>query len=172
MPSSVQTITGNEMMIPVPRFQYRQPRGEEQKQEDTEEDVEDVDQQVIVMEYESERTVDILDILMENPPEEMTGTANLLRESYNPVLPTLPHHPYDLADLHVPTAKLVAFLKLLKAVKPGEHNVVQDLIDSAERLGNGGGFSWELFQTVTLNRADLIAYALQEIALIFRVMRA
>ncbi|KAI0896898.1 hypothetical protein F4806DRAFT_412695 [Annulohypoxylon nitens] len=147
------TITGKETTIPVPRFQYRQPRQEETEPEDIEEDTEDVGQQVIIMEYESERTVDILDILTENPPDEMTGTANPLREYYDPVLPTLPHHPFDLADLHIPTTKLVTLLNLLKAVKPGEQDVFQDSIASVEQLGSEGKFSWESFQTVTLNQA-------------------
>lgn len=151
IPNSI--ITGKDTTVPVPRFQYRQPRREENELEDTEEDMEDVGQQVIIMEYESERTIDILDVITENPPDEMTGTANPLRECYGPVLPTLPHHPFDLADLHVPTIKLVTLLNLLKVMKLRKQDVGEDSIASVERLSSEGKLSWEQFQAVTLNQA-------------------
>ncbi|KAI2468943.1 hypothetical protein F4781DRAFT_396442 [Annulohypoxylon bovei var. microspora] len=162
------TITGNETTVPVPRFEMRQPRRKGRSSEDSEDDLE---QQVIVMENESERTVDIQDIIMENPPDEIPKTANPLRESYNPALPTLPRHTYDLADLHVSAAKLATLLKVLQAVQPEKQGAVQDLIASVERLGNEGELSWESFREVMLNHAGLVANALQQIVGIFKVKR-
>ncbi|KAI1209930.1 uncharacterized protein F4807DRAFT_460223 [Annulohypoxylon truncatum] len=164
------TVVGNETTIQVPRFIYRQPRRKGQKPKDSDSE-DDVGQQVVVMEIESERTVDIQDIIAENPPDEIPKTANPLRESYSPALPTLPRHPFDLTDLHVPTTKLVTLLNLMKAVKPGEQGTVQGLITSAEQLGNEGELNWEWFQAVMLNKAEFVANALQEIVGIFKVKR-
>ncbi|KAI1462039.1 hypothetical protein F4805DRAFT_411835 [Annulohypoxylon moriforme] len=157
------TITGIETTIPVPLFIYHEYHDEE--------DSGDEGQQFTIMENQNERKVDIQDTIAENPPDEIPKTANPLRQSYDPVVPTLPWHPFDLADLHVPITKIVALLNLLKAVRPREQGVVQDLIASAERLANEGELSWESFQAAMLNQAGFIANALQDIVLIFKVRR-
>lgn len=99
-----QAVADTPTKIPVPRFimyQYREPDDEEPSQ------------RVMVKVDEEERSVDLQDILSEYPPEEDTLTANPLREAYSVALDSLPRQPHDLAELGVPTAKLVSLLKLL-----------------------------------------------------------
>ncbi|KAI0852628.1 hypothetical protein F5Y00DRAFT_227170 [Daldinia vernicosa] len=136
------TKTGIETTILVPRFFMYQPRQDELYSGDDSED-EALQQQMVVVEKESERTIDIQDILSEYPPDQHPMVGNPLRESYKLALPFLPRHPYDLTDLHVPTMKVLSLCTLLH---------VTDLITSIERSGNEG-LSWEVFDTMLSEHA-------------------
>ncbi|SPQ20751.1 594eb852-34db-4bc3-b38a-0790b3d8c7c3 [Thermothielavioides terrestris] len=81
--------------IPVPRCSYTQPTGTERDEYDP--------VKVIVVEREDERR----------------PTPKPLRESYALALAALPRHAHDLADLRVPTARLVALVRLLHAAAVG-----------------------------------------------------
>jgi len=128
-----------------------------QSQHDGEGSEDGPEQQVVVVEKESERSVDVQDVLSECPPEVDRLTANPLRESYGLVLSSLQPQPYDIADLHVPTTKAVYLLKVLQAVQASDErssqSMMSDLIVSAEKLGSEGGLSWEMFDTVMSKQA-------------------
>ncbi|KAI1465747.1 uncharacterized protein F4812DRAFT_437378 [Daldinia caldariorum] len=152
------TILGYETTILVPRFFMTQQRPNmPSPEEDFEEDFgrRTAEQQVVIVEKESERTVDIQDVLSEYAPgnvpwapEHFRG-VDPLREGYKLALPLLPHHPYDLTDLHVPTAKVRTLLQML-----GKNGT--ELMTATERLGNEG-LSWEEFQDVFIRHAETIA---------------
>jgi hypothetical protein len=75
---------------------------------------------VIVVEREDERSVDRQDVLAESSPDaDSRPTPKPLRESYALALAALPRHAHDLADLRVPTARLVALVRLLHAAAVG-----------------------------------------------------
>ncbi|KAI2777133.1 hypothetical protein F4815DRAFT_305817 [Daldinia loculata] len=172
------TKTGIETTILVPRFFMYQPRQDEPYSGDDSED-EALQQQVVIVEKESERTIDIQDILSEYPPDHHTMVADPLREGYKLALPFLPHHPYDLTDLHVPTVKVLSLFPLLYAgdgsdeereLAPEEEDgsdIVADLITSTERLGNEG-LSWEVFDTMLSEHAELVADTLARIFSVFK----
>lgn len=146
--------------ILVPRVFLSQPLGGEPNDDgDAEYEHE------VVIEKENELSVDIQDTLAEcSPDNDDRLTANPLRESYELVLPLLPHHTHDLANLHVPTTKLVTFIHFLQQVQaveeePGstsaelseeesELDPLSDLIVSAEQLSIEGRLDWGLFDTV------------------------
>ena len=142
------TSANHETTIPVPRFIMYQRHPDQQESDDPE-------QEVIVVENESERWMDIQDVLSECPPEVDGVTANPLRESYALALPSIHPQHDDLADLHVPASRLVVFLKLLHALhtseERGEQDVMEELIASTEALGYEE-LSWEWFGTTMLPR--------------------
>ncbi|KAI9640612.1 hypothetical protein NHQ30_010911 [Ciborinia camelliae] len=161
------TITNHETTLPIPRFEMRQPQPDEEDSED------DLGQQIIIVEHENERSVDTLDVLSEyDPPVPSRMFMTPLRESYAVALPSLPSQSYDLADLHVPTAKLVTLLKLIQAVhvseEQSEPGKISDLIVSVERLGTGGEVSWEMFNTLMSKHAELVSIAFTKIFRIFK----
>ncbi|KAI1083040.1 hypothetical protein F5B20DRAFT_528331 [Whalleya microplaca] len=163
VPHSTGASTGT-TIIPVPRFLMYQPRqGEHHSEED------DPHQQAVVVEDESERSIDIQDILSECPPEVDPLTASPLRESYGIVLPSLPLQPYDLTRLRVPTVRLMALLNLLHAVQErSEQNTMLDLITSVESLDNEGDLDCDAFDTVMSKEARLIIDTLSRIFKIFK----
>ncbi|KAI1408892.1 hypothetical protein F5Y13DRAFT_193929 [Hypoxylon sp. FL1857] len=117
-------ITGNTTTIRVPRFiMYRlrskSPDGP-------------LEQRIVVMGEEKERSIDIQDVISECPPNDEPVWLKPLRESYSIVLPSLPHQPHDLADLHVPTTKAVDLLKLVHSLPSSEKEPMQDVISLAE----------------------------------------
>ncbi|KAI8965855.1 hypothetical protein F5Y11DRAFT_258685 [Daldinia sp. FL1419] len=157
------TIIGDETTILVPRFFMTQPRQDGPRSGDGSED--DVsEQQVIIVEKEKERTIDIQDVLSEYPPDRRRIIASPLREGYYLALPFLPHHPYDLSDLHVPTAKLLSLIPLLYeeddsdgedelgTEEDSEDDIIVDLRRSVERIGTEG-LSWDVFDTLLIPHA-------------------
>ncbi|KAI0378766.1 hypothetical protein F5Y04DRAFT_260992 [Hypomontagnella monticulosa] len=140
----------------------------------------------VIVEKEDELSVDIQDTLAEcSPSNNNRLTASPLRESYELVLPSLPHHEHDLANLHVPTTKLVTFFHFLQDLHSNEGRAYYedsgeeeeesdedpflDLIASAERLSNEGRLDWGQFDTVMSEEAEYIAYNLSDIVQIFGV---
>jgi hypothetical protein len=87
-----------------------------------------------------------------SPPDVDSLTANPLLDSYGLVLLALQPQQYDLADLHIPTARFVVLLKSLQSVQaPRElarQDTIKNLIVSAERLGSRDKLSWEHLETV------------------------
>ncbi|KAI1660001.1 hypothetical protein F4813DRAFT_386871 [Daldinia decipiens] len=144
-------------------------------------DSEDEDlQQVVIVEKESERTIDIQDVISECPPDHHTMVGDPLREGYKLALPFLPHRPYDLTDLHVPTIKVLSLFPLLYAEddsdeenelvseEDNEPDIGADFITSIERLGTEE-LSWEIFNTMLNEHAEVIVDTL---ARIFSILKA
>jgi hypothetical protein len=136
------TSTINETTIPVPRFIMYLPHPNSD---------DEPDQQVVVMEKESEHAVDILDVLAECPPEVDRLTTNPLRESYGLVLPSLQSQSHDLTSLQVPTTKLMSLLRLLQPTQAAEKQAT--MASLTEKLGGEGGLSWEKFDTTVSKQA-------------------
>lgn len=112
------------------------------------------EQQVVVMEKESEQAVDILDVLAECPPEVDRLTANPLRESYELVLSSLQPQSHDLTDLRLPATKLVSLLRLLQAAQEGEKQA--SMASLTEKLGGESELSWERFNTAVSTQAVIL----------------
>jgi hypothetical protein len=102
-------------------------------------------QQVMITEEESELSIDIVDVLSECPPEVDTLTANPFRESYRTVLPLLPRSTEDLSVLFIPTTKFVALVKLAQEV---QRESSAGLVAMIEGLGNNGKIGWDKFDSV------------------------
>ncbi|KAI1474033.1 hypothetical protein F4774DRAFT_401992 [Daldinia eschscholtzii] len=178
------TTSGYETTILVPRFFIAPPRREERSPEADLED-EAPEQQVVIVEKENERTIDIQDVLSEHPPVNYTMIADPLREGYKLALPHLPHHQHDLSDLHVPAAKVLSLLPLLNEYDDppreieifweeqegggddGDKDPVVELIAAIERLGNEE-FSWEAFDDMLNEHAELIADTLAQVFLVLK----
>ncbi|OTB14324.1 hypothetical protein K445DRAFT_135843 [Daldinia sp. EC12] len=178
------TTSGYETTILVPRFFIAPPRREERSPEADLED-EAPEQQVVIVEKENERTIDIQDVLSEHPPVNYTMIADPLREGYKLALPHLPHHRHDLSDLHVPAAKVLSLLPLLNEYDDppreieifweeqegggddGDKDPVVELIAAIERLGNEE-FSWEAFDDMLNEHAELIADTLAQVFLVLK----
>jgi hypothetical protein len=150
-------ITGHETTILVPRFMMYHGLSDSESGSGSEDSGSDDyrEHQTFVVEYEKERSIDIHDIAAECAPGwDDRITANPLREAYELVLPSLPAHPYDLADLHVPTAKLLSLLAVLQAVaversnSPAEQELFSGMINSVERLDRK--IEWQAFKSLTL----------------------
>ncbi|KAI1142931.1 hypothetical protein F5Y05DRAFT_136408 [Hypoxylon sp. FL0543] len=154
------TNSGKTTTFLVPRFFMSQPQPEDPDGV--------LEQEIVVVTKEPERSVDVQDVISECPPDEDPLTANPLRESYGPVLPSLPHQQYDLTDLHVPTTRAVALLNLLHAIQPSEKDLMPDVLSLIESLGREKVISWELFHNVMLNKAQVVASALSKIVGLFK----
>ncbi|KAE8371638.1 hypothetical protein BDV26DRAFT_302581 [Aspergillus bertholletiae] len=154
LPASSGTSTSYDTKITVPRFIWF-----ESKKEETDSGSE-LDQQVVVTEDESELSIDIVDVLSECPPEADTLTANLFRESYRIVLPSLPKRTGDLSMLFIPRIELVALLKLVHQVQ-GEKSV--DSAAAIRGLGNEEKISWKRFDSVMSEQSECIADGLSKI---------
>ncbi|KAI1774257.1 hypothetical protein F4818DRAFT_442415 [Hypoxylon cercidicola] len=156
-PDSSHINTGTVTTISVPRFEWLGFRKDGSDPED------DPTQQFVVVEDETEASIDILDVLSESPPEEDTLTMNPFRESYRLVLPSLPKRTDDLSSLCIPTTKLVALLKLIQQT---QRENAEDLVTSVEEVGSDAKVGWEGFETVMSGYSELLA---DGIANIFRL---
>jgi len=103
------------------------------------------------MEKESEKVVDILDVLAECPPEVDRLTANPLRESYRITLSSLEPQSHDLAELRVPATKLVSLVGLLQVAQAAEKQATMTPL--TEKLGDESELSWEKFDTKVSKQA-------------------
>lgn len=135
--SSINTKTVTK--ISVPRFEWLGFRKDGSDPED------DPTQQFVVVEDETEASIDILDVLSESPPEDDTLTMNPFRESYRLVLPSLPKRTDDLSSLCIPMTRLVALLKLIQQTQRED---TEDLVTSVEEVGSNAKVGWEAFETV------------------------
>lgn len=108
--------------IPIPRFITNLPPQDDTPVSDTQDnggdggndnDDEEATQQLVITANETERTIDLQDVLSEYPPETDPLSANPLRESYAPVANSLPHFTHDLKELSVPREKLRSLVRVL-----------------------------------------------------------
>ncbi|KXX77834.1 hypothetical protein MMYC01_206977 [Madurella mycetomatis] len=163
-PMGSQAVADTPTKIPVPRFimyQYREPDDDEPCQI------------ITVKVDEEERSVDLQDILSEYPPEVDPLTANPLREAYWVALDSLPRQPHDLAELSVPTAKLISLLKLLYDLEDeapsGEEAVGADLMTLAQELSDEPSHTgWPKFDALLSSQTERIANALSRVFSIFK----
>ncbi|GAB1310926.1 hypothetical protein MFIFM68171_01136 [Madurella fahalii] len=148
--------------VAAPRFaMYQRREGDLQKS-----DEEEPDQQVVVMADEDERSIDLQDVLSEHPPEVDRITTNPLRESYALALDALPRQPHDLAELSVPKAKLVSFLRLLH-VSEGEAD--EGEVAEAYALGDEPShIGWQRFDAALSSQTEQIANMLSNIFSVFK----
>ncbi|KAI1370100.1 hypothetical protein F4677DRAFT_439289 [Hypoxylon crocopeplum] len=144
--------------IPVPRFEWLGFRKDGSDPED------DPTQQFVVVEDETEASIDILDVLSESPPEKDTLTMNPFRESYRLVLPSLPKRTDDLSSLCIRTTKLVALLKLIQQT---QRENTEDLVTSVEEVGSDAKVGWEGFETVMSEYSELLADGIANIFHLF-----
>jgi len=134
------TNTSHVTTIPVPRFIMYEEHVENGS-----------DQQIVVMEKEREVTVDVQDVLSECPPEKHSrSVARPFRESYEPVLATLPHHLYDLSQLCVPTRRILVLVRYFETLpqitgRIDIPNTLPHLIASLEKFGDDGKVNWMIF---------------------------
>ncbi|KAI1401090.1 hypothetical protein F4819DRAFT_343182 [Hypoxylon fuscum] len=147
-PDSSSINTGTVTTISVPRFEWLGFRKDGSDPED------DPTQQFVVVEDETEASIDILDVLSESPPEVDTLTMNPFRESYRLVLPSLPKRTDDLSSLCIPTAKLVALLKLIQQT---QRENMEDLVTQVEEAGSNAKVGWEGFETIMSEHSELLA---------------
>lgn len=143
-PDSSSINTETVTTVSVPRFEWFGFR------EDGSDPKDDPTQQFVVMEDETEASIDILDVLSESPPEVDSLTMNPFRESYRLVLPSLPKRTDDLYSLCIPTIKLVALLKLIQQT---QRENTEDLVTLVEESGSNVKFGWESFEIVMLEHS-------------------
>ncbi|KAK4113815.1 hypothetical protein N656DRAFT_707096 [Canariomyces notabilis] len=164
------TVSTAPITIPVPRFVRYQPRELDSGETDENDLLE-----VAVVAHEDERSVDLLDVLSENPAEDIPMTCNPLRECYEPVLATLPRQPHQLTELRIPTAKLVSFLRLLHASerqrrqRDGGDAAGSHLMALAQGLGDRPPYiSWHRFDAVIAPHTERIGRILSDVFSTFK----
>jgi hypothetical protein len=129
--------------IPVPRFEYHVPLAPVEGSGERSDGYDDeLGTEMVVVEHEREMHVDVVDVLSECPPEEDRLTVSPFRESYQIVLPSLRGHKEDLAELFVPTARLVGLMQVVLAVQGVS---IPDGEAATERLGRDGKMGWREF---------------------------
>ncbi|KAI0404658.1 hypothetical protein F4802DRAFT_565865 [Xylaria palmicola] len=153
-PDSSSIKTENVTTISVPRFEWSGYREDGSDPED------DPSQQFVVMDDETEASIDIVDVVSECPPEEDRLTMNPFRESYRLVLPSLPKTTDDLSSLYIPKSRLVGFLKLCQEAQK-EHT--EDTMIPIEEVDSSGKVGWENFEKITAGSSRLLASSLANI---------